>query len=211
MADPFSPTETLPNEERNRLIVRYFNSAPDWIHIISKEGKLVCYNKSVEVDALRVHGVPISIGLSFEELVYKSYPNLVDIYRSNFNKALSGETAVSEEQMDLLNDGHLVWMRAVYSPLYNENGDIDAVSMAMQSINEEKLAQELVNMQEVKLRLIAHINSHEVRGPLATLLGLVNLISNEENDLDELKNYNKKIKESANKLDLVIRKIVSNT
>ena len=49
-----------------------------------------------------------------------------------------------------------------------------------------------------------HINSHEVRAPLARILGLVNLLEYDNNKTVTLSLISK-LKESANELDKVVR------
>jgi tetratricopeptide (TPR) repeat protein len=75
--------------------------------------------------------------------------------------------------------------------------------------NLEKLVKqetEQVTRQNEKLRKFAFINSHTIRGPVARILGLINVIALEN---DSLKNHTafSKLYESSNELDKVIRKM----
>lgn len=68
-----------------------------------------------------------------------------------------------------------------------------------------------VELQNQRLKEIAWIQSHVVRAPLARLMGLVNLISEDIIEKGELNSVLANVKDSANELDLIIRDIVTKT
>lgn len=68
-----------------------------------------------------------------------------------------------------------------------------------------------VEQQNQRLKEIAWIQSHVVRAPLARLMGLVNLITEDIVEKGELNNVLKNVLDSANELDLIIRDIVTKT
>ncbi|EOZ95424.1 two-component hybrid sensor and regulator [Indibacter alkaliphilus LW1] len=70
---------------------------------------------------------------------------------------------------------------------------------------------EAIEIQNKKLKEIAWIQSHVVRAPLARLMGLVNLLSEEEIETDERKTYSKLVMDSATELDKIIRDITEKT
>lgn len=65
----------------------------------------------------------------------------------------------------------------------------------------------ILESENEKLRHIAHVHSHEVRGPVASILGLVNLISKQKLP-DESADVVMHLQTSAQKLDDVIHKII---
>lgn len=68
-----------------------------------------------------------------------------------------------------------------------------------------------VEQQNQRLKEIAWIQSHVVRAPLARLMGLVNLITEDIVEKGELKNVLTNVLDSANELDHIIRDIVTKT
>jgi light-regulated signal transduction histidine kinase (bacteriophytochrome) len=68
-----------------------------------------------------------------------------------------------------------------------------------------------IEEQNKKLREIAWMQSHEVRAPLARILGLINLITNYDDPGIDQKEMLGHIKDSSNELDQIIRKIVRQT
>ena len=69
-----------------------------------------------------------------------------------------------------------------------------------------------IEEQNKKLKEIAWIQSHVVRAPLARIMGLVDLLS-EQHSNEDIDNSQiiEAIASSANELDQIIRKIVQNT
>lgn len=65
---------------------------------------------------------------------------------------------------------------------------------------------ERIKLQLSKLQKYAYSNSHEVRGPLARILGLINILENESNVQTKLNIINM-VKTESIELDLVIRKM----
>ncbi len=73
-------------------------------------------------------------------------------------------------------------------------------------ITEQKINAPLMQRKNEALREIARISSHEVRSPLASILGLVKLIQNNSN-LVERQECIKLLDESAGQLEILIRRI----
>ncbi len=102
--------------------------------------------------------------------------------------------------------------------LVNANKHLQAVNEELTSTNEkvkslndnlEKLVAERtakVNEQLRQLSKYAHMNSHEVRAPLARILGLIHLIKEEE-DKQEIKNLIEKLTVASEDLDIIIKKM----
>ncbi|GAB3341255.1 hypothetical protein GCM10027429_29360 [Marivirga atlantica] len=75
--------------------------------------------------------------------------------------------------------------------------------------NLEHLVQERttkISSQLAKITEYAHINSHEVRGPLARIMGLIKLI-NATKEIHEIIPLINKLEQSANELDEIVRKM----
>lgn len=78
-------------------------------------------------------------------------------------------------------------------------------------ISKQKLQTRALEMQNEKLMEIGRVQSHEVRAPLARIMGLIQMLDGCSVDKDDLKTALNYIKESANELDAIVRKIVRKT
>lgn len=68
---------------------------------------------------------------------------------------------------------------------YDEQGEPDMMVGAMQDIQLMKEHEEQILQQNKTLAQIAHSQSHEVRGPVSTILGLIDLLNKHGQELDE--------------------------
>jgi PAS domain S-box-containing protein len=68
-----------------------------------------------------------------------------------------------------------------------------------------------IERQNEKLKSIAWTQSHVVRAPLSRILGIVNLIEQQTDNLDEILFWLKQLRVSTNEMDEIVRKIVEET
>ncbi len=78
-------------------------------------------------------------------------------------------------------------------------------------ITKQKLQSEALETRNQRLMEIAWVHSHEVRAPLARLMGLVQLLNHYPDEKIDMKDSLQHILQNANELDDIIRKIVRKT
>lgn len=93
----------------------------------------------------------------------------------------------------------------------NEKGKAIRLIGATRDISERVAHIKSIEEQNKKLRDIAWKQSHIVRAPVARIMGLINLLSDEKTLNDETNSLLKYIEESALELDSIIKSIVENT
>lgn len=92
-----------------------------------------------------------------------------------------------------------------------EDGAIKMLRGTLQDVTELVLYMQKVEMQNQQLKQIAWIQSHKVRSPVASILGLVQLFNPEDPADDTNKQVINGLKEAAANLDEVIKEINTNT
>lgn len=90
---------------------------------------------------------------------------------------------------------------------YDLSGKAVKIIGSMQDVSEEKKYITEIEDQNAKLREIARIQSHDLRAPLTTLMGLMNLIAMEEPDGQSIHEILPMLQKSAEEIDEVIRVI----
>jgi YesN/AraC family two-component response regulator len=88
---------------------------------------------------------------------------------------------------------------------------IDAVILSVEDLTKEILHIQSIQTQNKKLKEIAWIQSHIVRAPLARIMGLITLLSDEMCNAPEQKAIYKMVIDSSLELDNVIKDIVIKT
>jgi PAS domain S-box-containing protein len=119
-------------------------------------------------------------------------------------QALCGETVTAE-----WSNGNYWWLTTMF-PVYNKEGQIVGMTVNSQDISERKLREQQIIRQNVSLRAIAWKQSHEVRRPLANILGLCTLLKIDDTaTLEEKLLYIDYLLVEAEELDTIIREIIS--
>lgn len=130
----------------------------------------------------------------------------------HFQKALSGKDMVYEKRINI--KGKKVWFEFALLPIFDDQQQVLCVAFNAHMIDSVKRAKEKINQQSSILQQIAYTQSHLVRGPLANILGCVQLLEEESNistTLAERRQLIQYIAEAAKNLDEVIWDIVQQT
>lgn len=97
--------------------------------------------------------------------------------------------------------------------MVQRNSDLKATRLIgfTMDITEQRWQTKTLEAQNTQLREIAWTQSHEVRAPLARMMGLIQLMLNHNDDTMSIKETMSHILSSANELDSIIRRIVRKT
>lgn len=129
------------------------------------------------------------------------------LFVRDFKKAVEGETLVHEELFTMEDSGEERWFRLRYNPAYDDKGSLLGVSITGLDIDKEKRAQQHILRQNEHLRSIAHIQSHEVRRPLANLIGLLQIFETDSLD-EQQRELLLLLDQSVQELDKIVSDIV---
>ncbi|MBS1772526.1 MAG: hypothetical protein JST82_06690 [Bacteroidetes bacterium] len=95
--------------------------------------------------------------------------------------------------------------------ILNDRGIVTTINGTLQDVTEQRLYIQKIQLQNQKLKDIAWIQSHKVRSPVATIMGLVQLFNKEELSDPVNEQVLEGIQEAAVNLDEVIREINAKT
>lgn len=81
-----------------------------------------------------------------------------------------------------------IWVSVEFTPFYNDDGKYSGYIAVYQNITSRKEKEDEIQRQNNFLRELAWLSSHQMRRPVATMLGLMNLIevAETEKDKDEI-------------------------
>ncbi|MBI3221110.1 MAG: PAS domain S-box protein [Bacteroidetes bacterium] len=105
-------------------------------------------------------------------------------------------------------DGALVWLDCVVIPIRDLHGDIQSFLTLGLSITEKKLHDKMQQETIQLLESIAFSASHKIRGPLARIKGLSNLITKDIVNEHEFKMVAEKLVISSEELDAATSELV---
>lgn len=106
-------------------------------------------------------------------------------------------------------DGTYYWLDSVIIPIKDIDGTIQQYLSLRIPINDKKKAEEEKNQHIKNLEELLFILSHEVRKPVANLIGIANMFEKYINEPDELRKLIDHIKSNADTLDHFTKKLTT--
>ncbi len=205
-------TSDKEKEERLKKSKYFLNaildSTTDTNILIDKSGKVLCFNKAASENICKLYGKKIQEGQDF--IAEYGLAKTRKMLEQDFINALEGKNVEVERQLFFPN-GEQIWVLFRIFPVFDENKQVWAISLNYTNIQELK-------KQYEKLEEIARLQSHTIRRPLASILGLIDILnweSEENDDSEKINQDNKKIiallKSAAEELDAVIHEIIEKT
>jgi PAS domain S-box-containing protein len=197
----------LQNERQHRIsneikLRSMFESFSDAYYLWGKNGEIIDFNRAAFEVIKEKHGKELAYG----DVIMDFYSPYTFQFIRDYNKALKGERIQNERLADYGGKG-IVWWECVFEPIYNAEQVIIGVSYVTRDITERKLNMVKINEQNGLLAQIAEIQSHDYRGPVASIIGLMNLIS--DDNYVASKEYLMMLESSVNQLDGKIREVVN--
>ncbi|MBS7563485.1 PAS domain S-box protein [Mucilaginibacter sp. Bleaf8] len=183
----------------------FFESSKSNHLLIGRHMDVITYNKAFFETIYQLMHIRVEPGINVMECIP---PNYLDDFISHFQNALAGKS-IQHDRILQFKDGPPIWTRISYNPAYDEEGKIIGVSFNASDITHRKISEQRILEQNEALRKIAYMQSHELRKPVATILGLMNLIKMQGyGDNEELLVMMEK---TVSDLDSSIRQIVTMT
>lgn len=146
---------------------------------------------------------------------YKIWKKLMHPDDMNMMLEIIGELVSGKKDMDsalyriITTNGMIRFIESHAIVKKAENGKVIRLIGTNRNVTDDVLVQEKLKSQNKALRDIAFIQSHEVRRPLANILGVIEVLNN--NNTVNNKDILEHLIQSANELDTQIRSIVQKT
>ena len=180
----------------------FFESLSDNFILLDREMKIIYFNKAVLELSLAEYGKKIEANQHIEQFIHESNKKA---FRHGFNTALAGETITLDFRREY--SVKETWWQIAFNPARNEKGDIIGVTTVMKDITDAYLYRIRIERKNKILEKIAFMQAHELRGPLTSVQGLIELIKDEYGEMDLI--YTKKLEEGLNRLDDKIKEIIA--
>lgn len=172
--------EQFLEAKKNEITLRsVFESSRSCHILIDFDLKILFYNKVISDVAKTLFDQTIKGGVTITDILDDSL--LLDFLK-NFNLAKNGQR-ISHEC--LLN--HQLgpsWWRITFNPAFDSEGKIIGVYGTATDITDVTVSTSALAERDKQLHSIALIQSHELRRPVASILGLMNLFKQNEYQVD---------------------------
>ena len=186
--------------ESNNKLTAILNSTTDINILIDPEYRVLSFNK-MAVESMRkfYDNRELATGQNILEYIL---PGTEEEFMRNFQAALSGEVVEVKIRLSF-KPGMALWFLVKYYPVLDLDGKI--IGVAFNSTNIDKQQR-----QYEQLSHIASLYSHEIRRPVATILGITQLIHADQLSVENKEWFDYLI-QTTRELDRVIQRIVRKT
>jgi len=128
-----------------------------------------------------------------------------------YNRSFKGESYIIENEVLDASTGKSFFYETSFNPIYDTEGKITGIGCFSRNVTERINTNKSIIDQNERLRNIASLSSHELRRPVATMLGLINIIDRENFNNPENMEIINHLLVTGNEIDDVIRLIVNKT
>ncbi|TWR26643.1 PAS domain S-box protein [Mucilaginibacter achroorhodeus] len=180
-----------------------FDSSTDMHLLVDSNFEVIAFNKSAENFVKQNYKHTLAYR---DNILDYTDTDILSQFKKCFKMALSGR-AIKREWMMMAGTINACWKITTFIPVKNNNGDIIGVALSSADITRHKRQEAYINVQNEALRRIALIQSHELRRPVASLLGIMDLIKMEKINFD----YFDLMEVTINELDEKIKTIVKDS
>ena len=183
------------------------NNTEDLIWSVDRGYRYLSMNQAYKAALLMHSGHTPAKGDSSMHDVFT--PELLAMWANYYNRGIAGERyAVMTENQ---NPDDVQYFETSFNPIYNDEGLITGVGCFSHNVTERVKTTKAITQKNERLQNIASLSSHELRRPVATMLGLINIIDREDFDNPDNKQIIEHILTVGIEIDEVIRLIVDNT
>lgn len=180
-----------------------FESLTDSYFLLGKEQEIIDFNRTAFDFIKEKYNIHLTYGDRMTDFLPQSYK---ECFTLHYRNALKGQKMQIEKLADYGAMGK-IWWDCVFEPVKNNAGEIIGVSHVARDITDRKVNEEKIIVQNSLLSRISQIQSHDYRGPVASILGLMNLI--EEEDYVAPKEYLMMMQVAVRRLDEKIHEVVN--
>ncbi len=179
----------------------FFDTSIDCHLLLGKDFEIIAFNKAWDNHVKTSYNLTMEHGKSMRAFLH---PKNVDMVYNDYSKALKGIPVLSQQKVT--NGSQEFWRITRYEPAVNNEGETFGVSINSTDITSEVQQKEIVITQNESLREIAWIQSHEIRKPVATILGLMALLkaNGHVDEIQELQLLEQAVAELDSKIRLIV-------
>lgn len=189
--------------ESETMLKAIYNSISESSTFIDKDYRIIFTNQLTKEVCFSLFGkTPQKGDISLDYIVPQYKNELIKL----FEQVIEGKNIVDDRLY--LNK----WWKISMYPVYNSTDEIIGISINIKDNTEKKLSEIQILKQNERLRKIAWQQSHEVRRPVANILGICEMLKADreafKEDLDKYLDY---LTTATQELDRIIHSIVENS
>jgi len=195
--------QTRAHQESEIKLKAIFDSTTDTHILVGRDHKVLAFNRSAEMFIHSHYKHKLANG---DNILEYTDTTILSQFKKYFSIALSGRS-IKREWMLMPGTELECWKVTTFIPVKDNSGEVIGVSLNSNDVTHRKKQEAYINVQNEALHRIAIMQSHELRRPVASLLGIMDLIKMENIYF----NYFDMMEITVNELDEKIRGIVKDS
>lgn len=181
------------------------NNSDDLIWMLDNDGIIVTANEAFQSKFRKLMGFSVELSKKID-VAQLPDSGFTRNWNNYFKLAFLGRRLRVEEEVK--NDNRSEYYEIILNPIYNDFDEIIGVGCFARDITLHKETELQIKKQVETLKEVAWIQSHEVRKPLANILGLLNLLKKGRVTEPQTAEIIGHMETSCQQLDTVIKKVV---
>lgn len=184
------------------------NSSDNVLIYLGADNSIIYANRKAQEHALKLFGKKLETGRFMNDYYPESEGLLA---RMHVEQLIKTRKTVEYEHQFTYPDGEEVWFLRRYYGVFSTEQVLTGVVIASINITNRKVQELQIRKHADTLREIAKIQSHEIRRPVANIIGLTDLIDLNTKTREENEQILQYLRQSAQELDQLISRIVAKT
>jgi PAS domain S-box-containing protein len=157
--------------KNSEIKLRSFFESSSAIHLlIGKNLEVIAFNKAFADFIKNEYEIDVQVEVKVTDYVHPAY---AEDFINNYYLALKGKSNKIERQLQYAEQSK--WWHLTFDPARNPEGEIIGVSYNGIDITKRMEQEQTVLAQNESLKKIAYIQSHELRKPVASIMGIMNI------------------------------------
>ena len=194
----------LADAEQSEIEWRsFFESSIENHLLLGMDFEILAFNKAFEAYT-QTHTDGLKLERGKLMTAYIQHDEAAEIFYQDYLKALKGTAVFAQRQVK--QGSQYFWRLIKFEPAFNRDGKIIGVSVNSTDVTKKIEHEQTVHAQNKSLKEIAFIQSHELRRPVASILGLMYIMKMEGRikGVQELELMEKAVEELDEKIKLVV-------
>lgn len=184
--------------QQDQLLRQVVDTTPNFIYVKNREGQYIFANKALAES----YGTTVSEMLGKKDHDFNPYTEEVDTFLKENREILdSGEPKlIRKEEGTIPSSGQKRWFQTIKVPMEDEEGSLTQLLGVVTDITVHKELEDELQVKNEELNSFIYQVTHDLRTPLSSIIGLVDLAMIDPNS-DEITKLLDMIGKSARKLD----------
>jgi len=199
----YSDEKTIA-DDRELKLKAFFDSSDSCHFLMDTHCRVTYFNNKAASFLATAYNKELRPGLSMPALVNPAYAKT---FTQNCADALAGKT-IHEERRFVYGGIGTIWWHITFMPVWDSAKNIIGVSYNAADVTAVREQEENLRLKNESLLKIAYIQTHELWQPVTSIIGLMNLI---EDDPENMQQYLKLVESATLELDDKIVEIVAQT